>query len=245
MPSPAWNTYVCVENADSTAAKATEAGGQVLMRAVRRDGGRPDGRARRPRGRDVLVWQPGETKGAVLVNEPGTWNFSELNTRDPEGAKAFYGAVFGWVVNRRPRRRRLHDVLHAGYGDFLAERDPEPARAHGDRRRARGLRGRRGWLIPIARRSDERPRTGASPSPPTTPTPRPPGAAELGGEVVVPPFDAPWVRMTVLTRSAGGAASGQQVRAAGVTSLAPSPASVSSSSSWPAPPKRPMCSCGA
>ena len=28
-------------------------------------------------------------------------------------------------------------------------------------------------------------------------------AAELGGEVVVPPFDAPWVRMTVMTDPQG------------------------------------------
>jgi predicted enzyme related to lactoylglutathione lyase len=28
-------------------------------------------------------------------------------------------------------------------------------------------------------------------------------AAELGGQVVVPPFDAPWVRMTVITDPQG------------------------------------------
>jgi predicted enzyme related to lactoylglutathione lyase len=30
------------------------------------------------------------------VNEPGAWAMSTLNTRDPEGAKTFYAAVFGW-----------------------------------------------------------------------------------------------------------------------------------------------------
>ena len=34
---------------------------------------------------------------AELVNEPGTWNWSDLNTRDPEGAKVFYGELFGWT----------------------------------------------------------------------------------------------------------------------------------------------------
>jgi predicted enzyme related to lactoylglutathione lyase len=30
------------------------------------------------------------------VNEPGTWNFSELTTTiDADAAEAFYGAVFG------------------------------------------------------------------------------------------------------------------------------------------------------
>ena len=36
--------------------------------------------------------------GAQLVNEPGTWNFSELNTRDPDVAARFYNAVFDWEV---------------------------------------------------------------------------------------------------------------------------------------------------
>jgi predicted enzyme related to lactoylglutathione lyase len=30
------------------------------------------------------------------VNEPRLWNWSELGTTDPEGAKTFYAAVFGW-----------------------------------------------------------------------------------------------------------------------------------------------------
>ena len=31
-----------------------------------------------------------------MVNEHGSLNFNGLATRDPEAAKAFYGAVFGW-----------------------------------------------------------------------------------------------------------------------------------------------------
>jgi Predicted enzyme related to lactoylglutathione lyase len=42
------------------------------------------------------VWQPGTFPGAGLVNEPGALAWNELNTRDPEAAKAFYTAVFGW-----------------------------------------------------------------------------------------------------------------------------------------------------
>jgi predicted enzyme related to lactoylglutathione lyase len=42
------------------------------------------------------VWQPGAHKGAQLVNEPGAWSMSQLSTHDPDGSKAFYGAVFGW-----------------------------------------------------------------------------------------------------------------------------------------------------
>ena len=49
-----------------------------------------------PEGAVFCVWQAKEHKGAELVNEPGSLNFNSLNTRDAEGAKAFYGAVFGW-----------------------------------------------------------------------------------------------------------------------------------------------------
>ena len=52
-----------------------------------------------PAGAVFGVWQPGEHRGAQLVNEPGAWAMSQLSTRDPEGAKVFYGAVFGWETD--------------------------------------------------------------------------------------------------------------------------------------------------
>ena len=50
-----------------------------------------------PTGGVFGVWQAGAHKGAQLVNEPGTWNWSELATRDVATARAFYSAVFGWA----------------------------------------------------------------------------------------------------------------------------------------------------
>jgi predicted enzyme related to lactoylglutathione lyase len=47
----------------------------------------------------ISVWQPGTHPGAQLVNEPGTWSWSELVTTDLEASKAFYGAVFDWGAN--------------------------------------------------------------------------------------------------------------------------------------------------
>jgi uncharacterized protein len=51
------------------------------------------------RGHCFGVWQPGAHKGAQLVNEPGAWAMSQLDTSDTEGAKAFYGAVLGWETD--------------------------------------------------------------------------------------------------------------------------------------------------
>ena len=44
------------------------------------------------------VWEPRTRHGAQLVNEPGAWAMSRLDTPDPEGAAAFYGEVFGWTT---------------------------------------------------------------------------------------------------------------------------------------------------
>jgi uncharacterized protein len=49
-----------------------------------------------PSGAVIAAWQPGAHNGAQLVNEAGAWSWSQLYTPDPDGSKAFYGAVFGW-----------------------------------------------------------------------------------------------------------------------------------------------------
>ena len=91
-----WKTYITSDLADATAAKITEAGGSVLAEPFDvLDAGRM-AVAGDPTGGVFGVWQAGVHKGAQLVNEPGTWNWSELATRDVATARAFYSAVFGW-----------------------------------------------------------------------------------------------------------------------------------------------------
>lgn len=92
---PAWTTYIAVDDADDVAAKAADAGGQVVVApmdvmAAGRMGGFID-----PTGAFIGIWQAGEHTGAELVNEPGTMGWNELATPDTEAAKAFYAAVFG------------------------------------------------------------------------------------------------------------------------------------------------------
>lgn len=95
----AWTTYVSVEDADATAAAAKEAGGSALAEPMDvMDIGRMAVFAD-PAGAVFGIWQPRSFIGAELVNEAGAFTWSELNTRDPEAAKAFYGDVFGWSFN--------------------------------------------------------------------------------------------------------------------------------------------------
>ncbi len=95
---PAWMTYVSVTDAEEIADEVRAAGGNVMVgpmdvleigrMAVFAD----------PTGAVFGIWQPRAFVGAGLVNEPGAFTWNELNTRDPDAAKAFYTAVFGWEV---------------------------------------------------------------------------------------------------------------------------------------------------
>jgi predicted enzyme related to lactoylglutathione lyase len=93
---PAWGTYVWVENVDETVAAATAAGGSVVIPAFESlDGGRM-AVLRDPGGAVFGVWRPGAHRGARVINEPNAWSMSLLLTDDPDTAKSFYAAVFGW-----------------------------------------------------------------------------------------------------------------------------------------------------
>jgi predicted enzyme related to lactoylglutathione lyase len=96
-----WGTYVSVEDAEAAMAKVKEAGGVPITEpmavmelgtmAVFTD----------PTGAVCGIWQPGTFAGAELVNEPGTFGWNELGTRDTGAAKEFYGAVFGWGADEQ------------------------------------------------------------------------------------------------------------------------------------------------
>lgn len=93
---PVWTTYVTVEDADATAEKVKAAGGSVFMEPTDvMTAGRMAIFAD-PAGAVFAVWEPKEHIGAMIVNEPNSLTWNELRTRDTEGAKAFYAAVFGW-----------------------------------------------------------------------------------------------------------------------------------------------------
>lgn len=96
---PAWNTYIEVESVDESAARIEEAGGSVLAQPF---DALPAGRiavAADPGGASFAIWEPRERRGAQLVNEPGAWSMSALNTPDRDAAAAFYETVFGWTLD--------------------------------------------------------------------------------------------------------------------------------------------------
>lgn len=198
-PVPVWNTYVWVTDAGETAEKVRAAGGTVLAEPFEIGPSGSMAVFADPEGAVFSVWQPGEHRGAQVVNEHGSLNFNVLNTRDLDGAAAFYGAVFGWDVVAADGR---FFALPA-YGDFLEERTPgmrenmqqmgAPARFEEVVAGVMPIPDDQGdtpahWSVTFA--VDDADAIAAR-------------ASELGGTVVVPPLDAPWVRMTVITDPQG------------------------------------------
>jgi predicted enzyme related to lactoylglutathione lyase len=200
-PMAMWNTYICVESADETAAKVLEAGGRTLTAPFDvMDAGRMAVLAD-PEGSVFCVWQANQHQGARVVNEHGSLNFNGLNTRDPQAAKAFYGAVFGWQSITLPSGAEMWTL--PGYGDHLEADNPGLRERMSEMGAPAGFEDVVANITPIP---DERQDT-------------PPHwdvtfavddadavaekAGELGGKVIVSPFDVPWARMTVIADPAG------------------------------------------
>lgn len=97
MP-PYWGTYVSVESADATAAKAKSLGGTVIMEpfdvmehgrmAVITD----------PQGATFCLWQAKQNCGVTVYGEPNSLGWTQLNAKDTGVAKKFYTELIGWTA---------------------------------------------------------------------------------------------------------------------------------------------------
>lgn len=171
-----WSTYVATDDANATAAKVEENGGKVVAPPFDiGDFGRMAVFAD-PAGAFFAVWQAGTMTGGELFNVPGSVSWNELTTRDPDGAKAFYGAVFGWQPKDMPSGDVTYTMWELGgrqiggmmpmTGDAWAPEIPPH------------------WMVYFA--VEDADAAAAK-------------ATELGGQVQVPPTDIPVGRFAVLT----------------------------------------------
>jgi predicted enzyme related to lactoylglutathione lyase len=195
-PLALWNTYVAVDSADDAASKVRDAGGAVMMEPFDvMDAGRMAVFAD-PEGAAFFVWQAKQLKGAQVVNEQGSLNFNGLATRDVEGAKSFYGSVFGWTTLDLGGGVEMWTL--PGYGDYLERDNPDLRKVVAE---AGGPRGFEDVVASINPLADDQPDTPPHWSVTFAVDDADATAAkatELGGKVMVPPVDAPWVRMTVI-----------------------------------------------
>lgn len=178
---PYWTTYVSVADADEVATKVRHAGGDVVVEPMDvMDAGRM-AVFMDPEGAYFSVWQPGAHIGAQLVNDPGSLCWNELNTRNTENAKAFYGATFGWNSETQQgpmgsyTEFRIDDSPIAGMMDMTG-RVPDEVPPH--------------WLVYFA--VEDCDATVAK-------------AEDLGGSVVVPAMDVQVGRFSVLRDPQGAA----------------------------------------
>ena len=195
-PMAVWNTYVCVDSADETAARVRDEGGRVLLESFDvMEAGRMAVLAD-PEGAVFSVWQAKEHGGAQVVNEHGSVNFNGLNTRDVEAAKAFYGGVFGWETIDLGPGNAMWKL--AGYGDHLEEKTPGLREGMAEMGAPPGFEDVVAALISIADDQPDVPAHWSVTFAVDDADATAKQAAELGAELVVPPMDAPWVRMSVI-----------------------------------------------
>ncbi|CAA9513385.1 MAG: hypothetical protein AVDCRST_MAG13-2930 [uncultured Solirubrobacteraceae bacterium] len=196
--APAWTTYVWVDSADAAADRVVSAGGRIVT--APQDVG-DEGRmavCTDTEGARFSLWQAGRHRGSAVVNEHGSVNFNDLRSRDRRAAEAFYGAVFGWEVLDLGGPGGVMWTL-PGYGEFLERRSPGMLDGMAEMGAPEGFAdvvasldaaqdGPAQWGVTFA--VDDADAIAAR-------------TAQLGGRVVVPPFDAPWVRMTLLADPQG------------------------------------------
>jgi uncharacterized protein len=186
-PAPGWNTYVYVASADDAARTAQSAGGSVVVEPF---DALPAGRMAvlaDPAGARFCVWEPGERKGAQLVNEAGAWAMSHLNSPDPDRATEFYGAMCGWTT----------ETFGEGAGAVTMFRLPgyvggEPAQPVS-----------REVVATMAGTQDDAPARWDANFWDRDVDASAAKAVELGGSVIAPPFDTPISRMAVLADAHG------------------------------------------
>lgn len=99
---PSWSTYVYVADLDATTAAARDAGATIVVEPSDVMGAGRMAVMVDPSGAPISAWQPVTHQGAQIVNEPGSLVWNELTTGDTEKAKAFYTSVFGWGTELAP-----------------------------------------------------------------------------------------------------------------------------------------------
>ena len=183
--SPAWSTHIWVESADEIAARVQDAGGRVVTAPFDLpDAGRTAVLAD-PAGAEFAVWQPRPHKGAQRVNEPGAWAMSSLSTPDLNGAKAFYGSVFGWETDTFSMGEMSATLwrLPGFVGGEPSQPVPADVIATSAPSDGPAQWGIDFWVDDVDATAER--------------------AAELGGTVIVAPFDIPIARTAILADPQG------------------------------------------
>ncbi len=167
----AWTLYFASSDADATQAAIVDAGGTVLMPA----GDVGDfGRmliAADPSGAVFGVWQANQMDGFGDPGTTGSFAWCDLRSSDPDAARAFYAAVFGFTYTTL-------EMAGPAYTTFALGDDGPPMGGTGDMMGGEGVPPH--WLVYFAVEDSD---AAAA------------AAREHGGTVMADPFDTPFGRM--------------------------------------------------
>ena len=193
----AWSTSVAVDDVDAAVRRVTDAGGRVVTDPVDVPGAGRLAVCADPTGATFGVWQAAGFAGAELVNAAGSWNWSSLDTTDPDAAEAFYGSVFGWTTQRLALGPDETTTMWClpGYGDFLASIDPEVRRRHEEAEAPPGFTDSVAWMAKVDATSPSSWSVIFAVDDPDGVVER---AVELGGKVIAAPVDIGVVRQAVV-----------------------------------------------
>jgi hypothetical protein len=170
-----WNTYLAVDSVDETSAKVSPAGGTVAMEPFDvMDAGRM-AFVIDPSGAAVALWQAGNHIGSSLVNEPGTVVWNELITDNP-AAVTFYEQVLGVTTTTADMGGNKYTMFQVGGKEVAGTTPPQ----------MEGVPNH--WHVYFDVTDTDA--TAAK-------------VTELGGSVMVPPFDTPIGKMAVVTDPQG------------------------------------------
>ncbi|MEU6014724.1 VOC family protein [Streptomyces sp. NPDC047515] len=95
MPT-AWGIYFATDDIVASVARVREAGGQVITDPVRAGRAGAVAQAADPGGAVFGLWQAGEREGFEKQNEPVSFCWTEVYTRQKDRVDAFYEEVFGF-----------------------------------------------------------------------------------------------------------------------------------------------------
>jgi predicted enzyme related to lactoylglutathione lyase len=195
-----WNTYIWVDGVDETAGRVEQARGRVLAPFDVPGAGRMAVCAD-PSGAGFRIWQAREHRGAQLVNAPGSWNWSNLNSPDAEGAMRFYTTVFGWEFSQVDFGGGASWMVRMpGYADFLEVGNPGIRERHAAAGAPPGFTDAVGWLQAIPPNAEAHWSVTLSVDDADSVAAR---TTELGGTVVSGPVDAPYSRVVQITDPQG------------------------------------------
>jgi predicted enzyme related to lactoylglutathione lyase len=178
----AWSTYISTTNAEETAKKVTDAGGQVVSPPMQIMEEGTMAVCIDPTGAAFGLWQPNRMTGADLVNVPVSLSWNELSTRDMAAAKTFYTKVFPWTAKSNPMPDGSEyvewqiDGKSIGGGMQMGAQMPAQVPPH--------------WLVYFAVANTDNTLKRAQ---------------ELGAKVMMPAMDIPQGRFGVLTDPQGAA----------------------------------------